>query len=141
MRDAGLQRLPRHTLQFFLEYPQEIAVGEAHGAHFAAPTANELVERQQIVEEIRLGVILLDLDDPSRVVGQCPEFILTPREEYERVGEVVNCVFANGAIPEPDGTVKVYYGAADTCIGLATGNLNELVHACRCGVKPVRPAR
>ncbi len=86
----------------------------------------------------RLGVVLLDLEDPSVVVGQCPEFILTPREYYERCGEVPNVVFSNGAIPEPDGTVKVYYGAADTCIGLATAKMDDLVQACLDGIKPPR---
>ncbi len=86
----------------------------------------------------RLGVVLLDLEDPCRVVGQCPEFILTPREDYERCGEVPNCVFANGAILEPDGELKVYYGAADTCIGLATGRVDELIAACRDGIRPGR---
>lgn len=79
----------------------------------------------------RLGVVLLDLDEPWKVIGQCPEFIFTPREPYERSGEVPNCVFSNGAIVEPDGSIKVYYGAADTCIGLATGRVDELVEACK----------
>lgn len=79
----------------------------------------------------RLGVVLLDLEQPHKVIGQCPEFILTPREPYERIGEVNNCVFSNGAILEPDGELKVYYGAADTCICLATGNLDELIAACK----------
>ena len=86
----------------------------------------------------RLGVVLLDLEDPSRVIGQCPDFILTPREYYERVGEVPNCVFSNGAIVEPDGEVKIYYGAADTCIGLATSRLNDLIQVCLDGVQPPR---
>lgn len=78
----------------------------------------------------RLGVVLLDLEEPWRVVGQCPDFILTPRETYERVGDTINCVFCNGAVVEPDGEVKVYYGAADTSIALATGRLDDLVQAC-----------
>jgi predicted GH43/DUF377 family glycosyl hydrolase len=78
----------------------------------------------------RLGVALLDLDEPWRVVGQHPGFILTPTEDYERVGEVNNCVFSNGAILEPDGEIKVYFGAADTVIALATGQIDELVEAC-----------
>lgn len=86
----------------------------------------------------RLGVILLDLDDPSVVVGQCPEFILTPREDNVRCGEVPNVVFSNGAIPEPDGELKVYYGAADTCVCLATAQLDDLVEACLEGIKPPR---
>ena len=84
----------------------------------------------------RLGVILLDLEKPYKVVGQCPEFILTPREPYERCGETINCVFSNGAIPEPDGTIKVYYGAADTCICLATGSMQELIDACLNRIHP-----
>ncbi len=78
----------------------------------------------------RIGVALLDLEDPSQVIGQCPEFILTPREEYERSGETIDCVFSNGAIVEPNGEIKVYYGAADTCVCLATGNVDELLAAC-----------
>ena len=84
----------------------------------------------------RLGAVLLDLEDPTRVIGQCPEFILTPREDYERCGEVPNVVFSNGAILEPDGELKVYYGAADTCIGLATCQVDDLVQACIAGTKP-----
>lgn len=84
----------------------------------------------------RIGVILLDLDEPWKVVGQCPEFILTPREQYERSGETIDCVFSNGAIPEPDGSIKVYYGAADTCICLATCNIKDLLDACMNGVRP-----
>ncbi len=84
----------------------------------------------------RIGVVLLDLEDPSRVIGQFPEFILTPREEYERSGEVPNCVFSNGAILEANGELKVYYGAADTCIGLATCQIDDLIRACKLGIKP-----
>jgi beta-1,4-mannooligosaccharide/beta-1,4-mannosyl-N-acetylglucosamine phosphorylase len=79
----------------------------------------------------RLGVCLLDLEEPSQVIAQCPEFIITPRTEYERVGDVPNCIFSNGAIVEPDGVVRVYYGACDTSICLATTTLPELVSACR----------
>ena len=79
----------------------------------------------------RLGVVLLDLEDPTKVVGQYGGFILTPREEYERVGEKLNCVFSNGAIMEEDGELKVYYGGADTCVCMATGRVEDLVEACR----------
>jgi beta-1,4-mannooligosaccharide/beta-1,4-mannosyl-N-acetylglucosamine phosphorylase len=78
----------------------------------------------------RLGVALLDREEPWRVIGQCPDFIMTPTADCERIGEVNNCIFANGAIVESDGSVKVYYGAADTCIGLATGSVEELCEAC-----------
>jgi len=86
---------------------------------------------ESIAPVYRLGVALLDLKEPWRVIGQCPEFIFTPTEEWERVGEVNNCVFCNGAVVDPDGTIRVYYGAADTCIALATGSVKALIEACK----------
>ncbi|MCK4373867.1 MAG: glycosidase, partial [Candidatus Brocadiae bacterium] len=75
----------------------------------------------------RAGVVLLDLEDPSVVIGRSDVPILAPRTEYERIGDINNVVFASGAIVEPDGEVKVYYGAADTAICVATAPLDELI--------------
>lgn len=75
----------------------------------------------------RAGVVLLDLDDPSIVIGRSDAPILAPRTEYERIGDINNVVFASGAIVEPHGQVKVYYGAADTAICVASTTLDELV--------------
>ncbi|KKO11252.1 hypothetical protein LCGC14_0017290 [marine sediment metagenome] len=78
----------------------------------------------------RIGTIMLDRDDPSQVIGRCVEPSLSPREDYERVGDVGNVVFACGAIVEDDGQMKVYYGAADTSICVATGDLDEIIASC-----------
>ncbi len=75
----------------------------------------------------RAGVVLLDLDDPSIVVGRSDVPILAPRTEYERIGDINNVVFASGALVEPDGEVKVYYGAADTAICVASAHLDDLI--------------
>jgi len=75
----------------------------------------------------RAGALLLDLEDPSRVIARCAVPLLSPREFYERVGDVNNVVFPCGAIFEPDGQVKMYYGAADTCLCVATGNLDNII--------------
>jgi len=75
----------------------------------------------------RLGVALFDLENPLQLRGISKTFILHPREDYETVGLVDNVVFTCGAIPEDDGTVKIYYGGADKCIGLATAKINDLV--------------
>jgi len=75
----------------------------------------------------RAGVVVLDLKDPSRVLGRSDVPVLAPRTEYERVGDVNNVVFVSGAVVEPDGAVKVYYGAADTAICVATGGVEDLV--------------
>ena len=79
----------------------------------------------------RLGALLLDLEDPSKVIGRSATPILTPREYYERVGDICNVVFSCGAILEDNGEVKVYYGAADTCICLGTANLDEIIERCK----------
>ncbi len=81
----------------------------------------------------RAGALLLDLEDPSVVIGRSDVPILAPRMEYERVGDINNVVFASGAIGEPDGTVKVYYGAADTAICVATGTIEELIEVAKEG--------
>lgn len=77
----------------------------------------------------RLKAALLDLDEPWKIIGHS-DFILWPEYEYEMKGRVMNVVFTCNAIPEPDGTIKIYYGAADTNIGLATGKIDELVELC-----------
>jgi len=78
----------------------------------------------------RIGTAMLDRDDPAKVLGRCLSPVLSPREEYERIGDVGNVVFACGAIVEDDGEVKVYYGAADTAICVAIGTLDEIIESC-----------
>lgn len=78
----------------------------------------------------RLGVCLLDLKDPAKVIARGEDAVLWPEHDYEMLGRVPNVVFSCNAIPEAGGTVKVYYGAADTCIGLAEAKLDDLVRAC-----------
>jgi predicted GH43/DUF377 family glycosyl hydrolase len=75
----------------------------------------------------RIGSALLDLKDPSKVIARCDAPILSPREDYERIGDINNVVFACGAIVEPDNEIKIYYGAADTCICVATAKLDSLI--------------
>jgi predicted GH43/DUF377 family glycosyl hydrolase len=75
----------------------------------------------------KIGSALLDLENPARLVARCDEPLLAPRELYERIGDVHNVVFACGAIIEPDGEMKIYYGAADTCICVATAPFNDIL--------------
>ncbi len=74
----------------------------------------------------RLGVCLLDLDDPTQVIRRPREPILWPEELWEIRGDVPNVVFSC-ANPVLDGTVYVYYGGADHVIGLATCRLDDLI--------------
>ncbi|UCC99983.1 MAG: glycoside hydrolase family 130 protein [Phycisphaerales bacterium] len=78
----------------------------------------------------RVGTVMLDLDNPACVIGRCLSPVLSPRQEYERIGDVGNVVFASGAIVEDDGEVKLYYGAADTSICAATVHIDELIESC-----------
>ena len=76
----------------------------------------------------RIGVVLLDLDDPSKVIKQGAQPILSPREDYERIGDIGNVCFACGAVTDDDGNMKIYYGAADTSICIATCTLDQLLN-------------
>lgn len=85
------------------------------------------------------GVVLLDLDNPTRVIARSRCNILEPRELYELVGQVPNVVFPSGLVTAhssqgnalaDDTELILYYGAADTCIGLAITTIGELLDAC-----------
>lgn len=87
----------------------------------------------------QVGAVLLDLEEPWRVLARSWNNILEPREIYEMVGQVPNVVFPGGMIVErwddegfalPESRVRVYYGAADTCVGLATTTIKDLLEAC-----------
>jgi beta-1,2-mannobiose phosphorylase / 1,2-beta-oligomannan phosphorylase len=78
----------------------------------------------------RIGVLLLDRDDPGRVLSHPKEPILWPEELWEVKGDVPNVVFSNANILVGD-TVYVYYGGADHVIGLATCKLNDILDFAR----------
>jgi len=84
----------------------------------------------------RLGVALHDLQDPSKVLGVADEWILEPEDPWERVGYVHNVVFCCGAVPEDDGTIKVYWGGADTVMCVGTARADDLVDLCLEGSRP-----
>ncbi|HZP72897.1 MAG TPA: hypothetical protein VFA97_05895 [Gaiellaceae bacterium] len=78
----------------------------------------------------RVGLALLDLDEPTRVVRRLPTWILSPLEPYERSGDVPNVVFPSGLLhDEASDEIRLYYGAADSSICLATSRLADLVDA------------
>ena len=83
----------------------------------------------------RLGVALLDLHDPSRVVHRALDAIFEPEETWELKGDVPNVVFS-AANPVVGGTVYIYYGGADRVIGLATAALQDLLAFVRAGDEP-----
>ena len=84
----------------------------------------------------RLGVALLDIKNPTRMIGIGDRWILQPEEAYEVTGYVHNVVFSCGAIDEPDGTIKIYWGGADSVMCVGTAKTAELVDLCLKNPRP-----
>ncbi len=78
----------------------------------------------------RLGVALHDLKNPAVILAVGDEWILQPEELYEITGYVHNVVFTCGAIPEKDGSVKIYWGGADKVMCVGEAMLDDLVDHC-----------
>lgn len=76
------------------------------------------------------GIMLLDLDDPTKIVGLSKKPLLAPETSYERNGFRNDVVFPGGMILEDSGEVKIYYGAADTVECLATAHVDDLIGLC-----------
>ena len=77
------------------------------------------------------GVMLLDLQDPSRVVAMSKTPLIAPEAPYETDGGFRNhVIFPGGMILEESGEVKIYYGAADTVECLATAHVDDLLATC-----------
>lgn len=74
----------------------------------------------------RVGAMLLDSNDPTRIIGKTPSPILEPETEFETKGYYNGCVFPTGNVIV-DGTLFVYYGAADKYVCVATCQVDELV--------------
>jgi predicted GH43/DUF377 family glycosyl hydrolase len=76
----------------------------------------------------RVGFALLDLEDPTIVLCRSDESVFGPREPYECDGDVGEVVFPSGwIVDELRDEVRLYYGAADTRIGLATARLSAVL--------------
>ncbi|MCX5659002.1 MAG: glycoside hydrolase family 130 protein [Planctomycetota bacterium] len=73
-----------------------------------------------------LGLLLLDREDPTRVLARSREPVLWPREPYELTGFFGNVVFTNGHVADGD-RVTIYYGASDEVICAATASIKELL--------------
>jgi beta-1,4-mannooligosaccharide/beta-1,4-mannosyl-N-acetylglucosamine phosphorylase len=74
------------------------------------------------------GAALLNLDEPWKVIARAKPYLWSPQRLYECVGDTPNVVFPCAALCDaPTGRLAVYYGCADTCIGLAFAQVDELV--------------
>lgn len=74
----------------------------------------------------RDGAVLLDLEDPRKILARTKDFLMEPDQPFEFEGFYEGCVFPTGTVVK-DGVLYVYYGCADKYIGLATVNFEELL--------------
>jgi predicted GH43/DUF377 family glycosyl hydrolase len=85
----------------------------------------------------RLGLALFDSRTPERCLLRGDTWVFGPEEVYERQGDVANVVFPCGYTLAPDGdTVNLYYGAADTCVAVATTSVHALLEWLQCYGRP-----
>ena len=75
-----------------------------------------------------LGAMILDRDDPSKVLYRCRNFLLTPEMNYETNGFVPNVLFPTCALADKEtGRIAIYYGASDSYIGLAFTTVDRVI--------------
>ena len=126
--DKYMTDLDRHTII----RPAESALGVGAGAP-PVPSEDGLIllyHERDGDEHYTVKAALLD-DETGLVKSMLPDPIMRPELEWERAGDVNNVVFIQGAVPQPDGTIYVTYGAADRCVGAATIATDELLAALR----------
>ncbi len=88
------------------------------------------VKRTSAGPLFRLGAAILDTRNPAKVVGRTNVPILSPREDYERIGDLPNLVYSCGIIIEDNDEVKLYYGASNSCIAVGTTTVETIMAAC-----------
>ena len=87
----------------------------------------------------RVGLTLLDLDDPSKIIARLPHWAMEPREAYEIAEDRPGILFPTGTTLV-DGVLSLYYGAADTSVAFATANAATLLQALREAGAGARPS-
>ena len=76
----------------------------------------------------RVGLAMLDLENPAIVTKRCDEWVLGPAEDYELIGDVPGVVFPCGLIHDTTtGQLRLYYGAADCRIGMAAARYDDVI--------------
>ena len=124
--DEHLRELDRHTIIS----PTPGALGVGAGAPPVATEAGLLLfyHERNANRQYTVKVALLD-DATGHVKSLLSEPILEPELPWERFGDVDDVVFVQGAVPRPDGTIYLTYGAADRCVGAASVVTAEVVDA------------
>lgn len=121
-----ISRLEHHILLSPQEDWEALKIG-AGPTPLATPEGWLLVYHAVDARRVyRAGLALLDLDDPSKVIARTDLPVLEPELGFEKVGDVDNVVFPQGAVIIDD-KVHVYYGAADRYVGRAAAPLRDIL--------------
>ncbi|OGF61861.1 hypothetical protein A2662_01275 [Candidatus Giovannonibacteria bacterium RIFCSPHIGHO2_01_FULL_45_33] len=83
----------------------------------------------------KVGAMLLDLNDPTKILARSGKPVLEPSEHYENHGFKGGVVYASGAVVK-NGKILVYYGGADSCVCVAHADFNKFVYALRTHKEP-----
>jgi predicted GH43/DUF377 family glycosyl hydrolase len=129
--DDYMPELEQHTII----RPPETSLGVGAGAPLVA-TPDGLImlyHERDGSGHYTAKAALLD-DETGQVKALLAEPIMRPELEWERIGDVDNVVFLQGAVPRPDGTIYLTYGAADRCVGAAVVATSDLLAAFRAAV-------
>lgn len=126
--DEHMAMLDQHTII----RPAGTSLGVGAGAPtIATPDGQLLLYHEREGNEHYVTMAALLDDETGRVKAMLPTPIMRPELDWERVGDVQNVIFVQGAVPRTDGTIYLTYGAADRCVGGATVSTEELLSALR----------
>ncbi len=96
------------------------------------PNDETKMDKHHWTKRYSIGVMLLDLEDPSKIIAMAKEPLMVPETDDELYGGYRNNVlFPCATILEDDGTVRIYYGVGDMNVKLATAKLEDLVAFCK----------
>jgi beta-1,4-mannooligosaccharide/beta-1,4-mannosyl-N-acetylglucosamine phosphorylase len=102
-----------------------------HATHFDPDTVYPTWRDENWHKLYCAGIMLLDLEEPWRIVGLSKEPLMVPEAPYETDGYRSYTIFPAATLLEDDGTVRIYYGACDTVVALATAKLEDLIDLCK----------
>lgn len=104
-----------------------------HAVHYDPDTVYPTWRNENWHKLYSVGIMMLDLKDPARIVGLSREPLMVPEApyDYETDGYRSYTLFPCATILEDDRTVRIYYGACDTVVCLATAKLDDLIALCK----------
>ena len=129
--EGWYKEIDKHVIDFKRSPYDHIEVGAtpvktSHGWIFVYSHIQNYFERSNLDRIFGVEAVILDLNNPLKILGRTSGPMFAPRESYELLGHVPDVIFPTGAIIK-ENTLFIYYGAADMTTCLAHVNLNDLI--------------